>query len=64
MKPRDIIALVGAFLAGFGALVIANDVPPWAHWVGQAMVVAGPLLMGSRALMAGKPENDRKDPQP
>lgn len=52
MKARDIIALCGSFFLAFGAVLMSQDVPKWAWWVGQGMVIAGPLMMGSRAAMA------------
>ncbi len=54
MKARDIIAIVGGFFTSFGSVLMMNEVPKWAWWTGQAMVILGPLLMVARASMAGK----------
>lgn len=52
MKARDIIAVVGSFFLAFGAVLMSQNVPPWAWWLGQGMVIAGPLMMGARAATA------------
>lgn len=53
MKARDIIALIGSFFLSFGGVIMTQDVPKWAWWAGTAMLISGPLMMGSRAAMAG-----------
>lgn len=60
MDTRNLLTIIGAFLTGFGALVIKAEVPSWAWWVGQGMVVLGPLLMSARAVMAGQQQIQEK----
>lgn len=62
MKLRDILTLVGSFFTGFGALVISQDVPKWFWWVGQAMTIIGPLLIGARVI--GQSHKEEKEKQP
>lgn len=57
---KNVLALIGSFCAGFGGLIVMSDVPKWAWWTGQAMVILGPLLMGSRALTSFSSERPRK----
>lgn len=64
MKARDIISLVGAFFLSFGGIIMTQDVPKWAWWTGQAMVILGPILMGSRAAMAGAKPRSPDDETP
>jgi hypothetical protein len=52
MKTSDIVSILGSFFLAFGAALMAQDVPKWAWWAGQGMVIAGPLLMGARAMAA------------
>ena len=52
MKARDIISMTGYFFMGMGALLISQNVPPWAWWTGQVMIIAGPILAGSRSAVA------------
>ena len=63
MKTSDILSMVGAFCMCFGATIIESDVPKWAWWTGKAMIIAGPILMGSRAVasMRKKPANAQDD---
>lgn len=56
MKLRDILTLLGAFMASFGALIITQDVPKWAWWCGQAMIILGPLILGGRVIGQKKPQ--------
>lgn len=63
MKTSDILAMIGSFCLCFGAVVVENDVPKWAWWTGKAMIIAGPILMGSRAVasMRKKTANAQDD---
>jgi len=56
MKARDVVSLCGSFCLAFGAVLMSQDVPKWAWWIGQGMVIAGPLLMGARAATAPRAE--------
>ena len=55
MQARDIISMTGAFCAGFGALLMSQPVAKWAWWLGQVMVIAGPIMMSARAVSSKKP---------
>ena len=54
MTRRDIISMAGAFCAGFGALLVASPVEKWAWWLGQVMIISGPILMGARAATSNR----------
>ena len=57
---KNVLALIGSFCLAFGIAVMAADVPKWAWWTSQAMVILGPILMGSRALTSFSSERPRK----
>lgn len=57
---KNLLAVIGSFCAGFGGLIIVSDVPKWAWWCGQAMVILGPILMSSRALKSLSSDRPRK----
>jgi hypothetical protein len=61
MKIRDILSIAGSFLTSFGAVLVASGESKGAWWTGTAFVILGPLLMGSRALVAAKKSTDAVD---
>ena len=63
MQARDIISMIGAFCTGFGTLLMSMPVERWAWWLGQVMVIAGPILMGARALTSTKKPSEPQPPE-
>jgi hypothetical protein len=61
---KNTLALIGSFCLAFGMALMAADVPKWAWWCGQAMVIAGPLMMGSRSAVAVKEQRPRNKKLP
>ncbi len=52
MNLKDATTIAGAFFMSFGEMLKTQAPSVMAYWIGQAMIVLGPLLLAGRAIKA------------